>query len=78
MQIAMFEGPVLSQVVPTVILFPSVMTQSAYQSGGNALPVERRDTEPFMFGGFSREFLPPCRSVKLQSAGRWANNHTAD
>jgi hypothetical protein len=42
----MFESPVLSQVVPAVILlFPSVMTQSAYQSGGKRLAIERRDPE---------------------------------
>ncbi len=58
-QKTVFEGPVLSQIVPAVVLLlPAVMTQLAYQGGGKSFRIERRDPEPFMFGGFGREFAP--------------------
>jgi hypothetical protein len=32
------------------------MTEPAYQGRGESLRIERRDPEPFMFGGFGGEF----------------------
>src|SRR5450755_2704077 len=50
---AVFEGPVLGQIVPAVILlFPAVMAKSSYQRGGKGWSVQGSDPEPFMLGRF--------------------------
>lgn len=52
-QKAMFEGPVLRQIVPAVVLlFPAVMAEPAHQRGGKGLRIERSDPEPFVLRGF--------------------------
>src|SRR5580704_8189892 len=58
-QETVFEGPVLRQVVPAVILqLPAVMAQPAHHDRGKIFGIQRRDPEPFMFGGFRRKFAP--------------------
>src|SRR5258708_4699090 len=56
-QKTMLEGPVLSQVVPAVVLlFPAVMTEPAHESGGKCLRIQRGNPEPFVLGGFWSKF----------------------
>ena len=58
-QKAVFEGPVLSQIVPAVILLlPAIVTKPAYHCRGKGLRIERRNPEPFVFRGFRRKFAP--------------------
>ena len=50
---AMLESPVLSQIVPTVVLlFPAAMAELAYQRGGKGLLIQSRNPEPFVLGRF--------------------------
>ncbi len=52
-QKTMLEGPVLSQIVPAVVLlFPAVMTEPAYEHGRKSLCIEGGNPEPFVLGGF--------------------------
>src|SRR5678816_960656 len=56
---AMLEGPVLSQIVPAVVLlFPAAMAEPAYQRGGKGLLIQSRNPEPFVLGGFRLKLAP--------------------
>src|SRR6266487_1057457 len=56
---AMLEGPVLSQIVPTVVLlFPAAMAEPAYQRGGKGLLIQSRNPEPFVLGRFRLKLAP--------------------
>ncbi len=56
---AVFESPVLRQVVPAVVLLlPALVAERAYRCRGKHFGIERGDPEPFMFGGCRREFSP--------------------
>src|SRR2546429_10033872 len=47
----MFESPVLSQIVPAVVLLlPAVMAEPAHQGGGKGLCLQCRNPEPFVLG----------------------------
>ena len=55
---AMFESPVLSQIIPAVVLLlPAVMAEPAHQGGGRGLCLQRGNPEPFVLGrlGFTIE-----------------------
>src|SRR5580692_12795587 len=55
----MLEGPVLSQVVPTVVLqLPACMTEPAYQHGRKSLRLQRGNPKPFVLGGFGLKLAP--------------------
>ena len=54
---AVFESPVLSEVVPAVILLLSALVaERAHHCRGKHFGIERVDPQPFMFAGFRREF----------------------
>src|SRR5579864_272696 len=56
---AMFEGPVLSQIVPAVVLLlPAAMAQPAHQLGRKGLSIQSRNPEPFVFRRFGLKLSP--------------------
>ena len=58
-QKAMFEGPVLSQIVPAVVLqFPAVMAEPTHQRGGKGMGIQSRNPEPFVLGRFGLQLAP--------------------
>lgn len=48
-QKAVFESPVLGQIIPAIVLqLPAVMTQAANLGRGESQGIERRDPQPFV------------------------------
>ena len=57
-QKVMFEGPVLGEIIPTVVLlFPAVVAGAAHLESGEGLGVvQGREPNPLVVGGFRLEF----------------------
>src|SRR5882724_110505 len=69
-QKAMFEGPVLGQVVPAIILLlPAIVAKPAYDFGGERFRIQRSDPEPFVFRSFRRELIPSIMILRERFFG---------
>src|SRR6266571_2083889 len=73
-QKTVFEGPVLRQMIPAIVLQePSIMTQAAHFDSGKRLGIEGGDPKPFMRGLF--RFLLTL-AVMVHRAGQPASVST--